>query len=301
LKVIRWLGLGLAAMVVVSVLAIWYCEHLNRARVAALTPTEARASFDRASAWIQRNREATLRESNPMLWLFVRDASRLAGDAQLEALANTYQEQSARDNLSRFFFDSSGRDQARSARLDLSGWPDAYQALFAYGITCNGPLRFDPAVEQMLSPAACEAGHAWLRNPWCRTHQLMGLRFVQKNHCNPDEETARTIGTVQDGILSELRWDYRVEDAYLQKVWTLIESGRRSEVEPVWVRRILEAQEADGGWTGADVITPLPGGQALFWEGGMRPRTGPIPRSNFHATAQGLYLMALLLPRSEGR
>jgi len=301
LKVIRWLGLGLAAMVVVSVLAIWYCEHLNRARVAALTPTEARASFDRASAWIQRNREATLRESNPMLWLFVRDASRLAGDAQLEALANTYQEQSARDNLSRFFFDSSGRDQARSARLDLSGWPDAYQALFAYGITCNGPLRFDPAVEQMLSPAACEAGHAWLRNPWCRTHQLMGLRFVQKNHCNPEEETARTIGTVQDGILSELRWDYRVEDAYLQKVWTLIESGRRSEVEPVWVRRILEAQEADGGWTGADVITPLPGGQALFWEGGMRPRTGPIPRSNFHATAQGLYLMALLLPRSEGR
>jgi len=301
LKVIRWLGLGLAAMVVVSVLAIWYCEHLNRARVAALTPTEARASFDRASAWIQRNREATLRESNPMLWLFVRDASRLAGDAQLEALANTYQEQSARDNLSRFFFDSSGRDQARSARLDLSGWPDAYQALFAYGITCNGPLRFDPAVEQMLSPAACEAGHAWLRNPWCRTHQLMGLRFVQKNHCNPDEETARTIGTVQDGILSELRWDYRVEDAYLQKVWTLIESGRRSEVEPVWVRRILEAQESDGGWTGADVITPLPGGQALFWEGGMRPRTGPIPRSNFHATAQGLYLMALLLPRSEGR
>ena len=301
MKVIRWLGLGLAAMVVVSVLAIWYCEHLNRARVAALTPTEARASFDRASAWIQRNREATLRESNPMLWLFVRDASRLAGDAQLEALANTYQEQSARDNLSRFFFDSSGRDQARSARLDLSGWPDAYQALFAYGITCNGPLRFDPAVEQMLSPAACEAGHAWLRNPWCRTHQLMGLRFVQKNHCNPEEETARTIGTVQDGILSELRWDYRVEDAYLQKVWTLIESGRRSEVEPVWVRRILEAQEADGGWTGADVITPLPGGQALFWEGGMRPRTGPIPRSNFHATAQGLYLMALLLPRSEGR
>ena len=301
MKVIRVLGLGLAAMVVVSVLAIWYCEHLNRARVAALTPTEARASFDRASAWIQRNREATLRESNPMLWLFVRDASRLAGDAQLEALANTYQEQSARDNLSRFFFDSSGRDQARSARLDLSGWPDAYQALFAYGITCNGPLRFDPAVEQMLSPAACEAGHAWLRNPWCRTHQLMGLRFVQKNHCNPEEETARTIGTVQDGILSELRWDYRVEDAYLQKVWTLIESGRRSEVEPVWVRRILEAQEADGGWTGADVITPLPGGQALFWEGGMRPRTGPIPRSNFHATAQGLYLMALLLPRSEGR
>ena len=81
---------------------------------------------------------------------------------------------------------------------------------------------------------------------------------------------------------------------------TLIESGRRNEVKPVWVRRILEAQQTDGGWTGADVIAPLPGGRAVFWEGGMRPRMGPIPQSNFHATAQGLYLMALLLPRNDG-
>ena len=291
----------LASLALAGILAFLYCEHQNSREVGAPTPAEARASFDRASAWIQRNQETVLRENNPMLWLFVRDAGRLAGDAQLEALANVYQAQSARDNLSRFFFDSSGRDQARSARLDLSGWPDAYQALFAYGITCNGLLRFDPAVEQMLSPTACEARYAWLRNPWCRTHQLMGLRFVQNNHCNPDAETARTIGTVQDGILSELRWDYRVEDAYLQKVWTLIESGRRNEVKPVWVRRILEAQEADGGWTGADIITPLPGGRALFWEGGMRPRMGLRPESTFHATAQGLYLMALLLPRNDGR
>ena len=288
-------------MALAGILALLYREHENSAQAPALTPAEARASFNRASAWIQRNREAVLRENNPMLWLFVREAGRLAADPELTSLAGVYQEQSTRDNLSRFFFDSSGLGQMRSRRLDLSGWDAAYQVLFAYGITCNSPLRFDPQVESMLSPAACEAGHAWLRNPWCRTHQLMGLRFVQKNHCNPDEETARTIGTVQEGILSELRWDYRVEDAYLQKVWTLIESGRRNEVKPVWVRRILAAQQTDGGWTGADVIAPLPGGRAVFWEGGMRPRMGIRPQSNFHATAQGLYLMALLLPRNDGR
>jgi hypothetical protein len=295
LKLIRRLALGLAVVALAGALAILYCEHRNFAPAAALTPAEARASFNRASAWIQRNREAVLRENNPMLWLFVREASRLAGDQQLEALASVYQEQSTRDNLSRYFFDSTDLDRARTQLLDVSGWGDPYQVLFAYGITCNAPLRFDPRVEMMLSPAACEARHAWLRNPWCRTHQLMGLRFVQKNHCNSDDETARTIIVVQNGILSELRWDYRLEDAYLQKVWTLIESGRRSEVKPVWVRRILEAQEADGGWTGADVIAPLPGARALFWAGGMRPRMGPAPQSNFHATAQGLYLMALLL------
>jgi hypothetical protein len=123
----------------------------------------------------------------------------------------------------------------------------------------------------------------------------MGLRFVQKNHCEPDAETARTIEAVQSGILAELSWDYRVEDAYLQKVWTLIESGRRDKVKAVWVQRILDAQQPDGGWTGADVIMPLPGAMAMFWQGGLHPRIGPRPQSNFHATAQGLYLMALLI------
>jgi hypothetical protein len=62
----------------------------------------------------------------------------------------------------------------------------------------------------------------WLRSPWCRTHQLMGLRFVQKNHCDPDPETNASVVAVQNLILSELLWDFRVEDAYLQKVLTLV-------------------------------------------------------------------------------
>jgi hypothetical protein len=293
-KGVRRAALGLMAVIGAGVAAVLFCEHQNSAEVAPPSHAEVRASFERASAWIQHNREAVLHENNPMLWLFVREAGRLAGDQQLMALASVYQEQSTRGNLARFFFDTAGQDQMRSQPLDLSGWTDSYQRLFAYGITCNAPLRFDPQVEAMLSPAACEAGHEWLRNPWCRTHQLMGLRFVQQNHCNPDEETARTIAVVQAGILSELRWDYRVEDAYLQRVWTLIESGRRAEVKAVWVRRILAAQEAGGGWTGADVILRLPGNRAVFWEGGPRPRVGPRPQPSFHSTAQGLYLMALL-------
>ncbi|MEA3177377.1 MAG: hypothetical protein QOI59_900, partial [Gammaproteobacteria bacterium] len=63
-----------------------------------------------------------------------------------------------------------------------------------------------------------------------------------------------------------------------------------------WRRRSLtDAQQADGGWTGADIVSSLPGGRAIFWEGGLHPRIGVRPESNFHATAQGLYLMALLL------
>ena len=290
-------GLALSLMVfgVAALACLGYSEHENSTEVAASTRAQLRASLGRASAWIDHNRSAVLHENNFMLWLFVREAARLAGDPQLGSLADEYRAASTNGTIAQFVFDSTGVEALRGANLALSDDWQGYQRLFVYGATCNIPLRFDPEVLEMMSPSACEAGHAWLRNPWCRTHQLMGLRFVQKNHCEPDEETVRTIEGVQAGILSELKWDFRVEDAYLQKVWTLVESGRRNEIKAVWVRRILEAQQADGGWTGAHVILPLPAGRAIFWSGSLIPHVGVPPASNFHATAQGLYLMALLL------
>lgn len=280
---------------VAALACLGYSEHENSTEVAAPTRAQLRASLEQASTWIDHNRSALLHENNFMLWLFVRDAARLADDAQLGSLTDEYRAASINGTIAQFAFDSTGVEAVRGANLALSDDWQAYQRLFVYGATCNIPLRFDPQVIEMMSLSACEAGHAWLRDPWCRTHQLMGLRFVQKNHCEPDEDTARTIAGVQAGILSELKWDFRVEDAYLQKVWTLVESGRRNDIKAVWVRRILEAQQADGGWTGAHVILPLPGGRAIFWGGGLIPHVGTPPPTNFHATAQGLYLMALLL------
>jgi hypothetical protein len=289
------LALAVALLALAGLSWLLYCEHLNSVEVASPTQAQLRASFNRASAWIVQNREAVLRENNSMLWLFVREAGRLANDSRLESLASEYQTRSTQGTIAQFFFDSAGIEHVRGANLELSDDWQAYQRLFVYGATCNSPLRFDPEVVAMLSPSACEGGHAWLRNPWCRTHQLMGLRFVQRNHCEPDADTAQTIASVQAGILTELHWDFRVEDAYLQKVWTLIESGRREDVKAVWIRRVLGAQGVDGGWNGADVIAALPGGRAIFWRGGLLPRVGIAPESNFHATAQGVYLMALLL------
>ena len=124
----------------------------------------------------------------------------------------------------------------------------------------------------------------------------MGLRLVQRNHCEPDDQTARTINAVQNSILAELRWDFRVEDAYLQKVMTLLESGRRKDIKPIWIKRILEAQRADGGWDGVDIVAHFPGDRVLAWEGGrLYPWPRTLPQTNLHATAQGLLLLALLL------
>jgi hypothetical protein len=295
----RWARrLVLCLLVLMLSGAIWVllCEQRNSRDVPFPTDTELRSSFSRAGAWVLSNRDSVLSENNSMLWLFVREAGRLSNDPRLASLAEQFQARYTRGTLSQLFFDASGIDRVRDMEIDLSDSWQGYQRLFVYGATCNRSMRSDPQVQALLSPSACESGHEWLRFPWCRTHQLMGLRFVQRNHCEPDEETARTIKTIQDLIVTELKWDFRVQDAYLQRVWTLVESGRRDEIKAIWLRRILSAQRADGGWDGADIIARLPGGLVVCWQGGnLYPHLRHMPASDFHATAQGLYLMALLL------
>ena len=233
-----------------------------------------------------------------MLWYFVYEAGRVSRDERLSALVREYLARQPDTSLWRYLFNP----DERSADM-LIDFPDTfpnYNRLFIYGATCSPTARADPAVIELLEPSACGSTLAGVRYPWCRTHQLMGLRFVQKNRCEPETVTARTIAQVQDGIVTELTWDFRVQDAYIQKVLMLAESGRRADVKAVWLRRILNAQDPDGGWDGVDKITPLPAHYALYWaDGRLYPRLlGQCP-SNFHATAQGLYLLALWLQRAD--
>jgi hypothetical protein len=82
------------------------------------------------------------------------------------------------------------------------------------------------------------------------------------------------------------------------KVMLLAQSGRRRDVKAIWLRRIRDSQQDDGGWTGVDIIGRLPmnSGRVIAWSGGsLYPRIVPAPVANFHATAQGLYLAALWL------
>jgi hypothetical protein len=195
----------------------------------------------------------------------------------------------------RFIFDPASGQLVLGRLVDLHTMPD-YDRLIFYGTTCNAWAREDEDVRALLSPSACDRRPLWHGNPWCRTHQLVGLRFVEKNRCESDEETAVTVRTIEDRIRDELSWDFRVEDAYIQRALLLVESGRGQDVKPVWIRRILDAQRADGGWDGADVLAPLPGGKVLGWSSGsLYPQILSPPASNFHATAQALYLLALLL------
>jgi hypothetical protein len=273
-----------------------YCEYRSARDVPLPSEAELRDHFKQAAGWLFANSARVSTEDNPMLWVFVWQAARLTGDTHLLAMANDYRERYVKGTISQFFFDSSGSEQFADRSIVFhDNWVD-YQRLFAYGATCNNSAREDPGVRALLTPSGCDPQLAWLRSPWCHTHQLMGLRYVQRNHCEPEADTAQLINTVQNSILTELRWDFRVEDAYTQKVMTLLESGRGKDIKPIWIKQILDAQRADGGWDGADILAQLPGNRALVWDGGrLYPFIRSQPTSNLHATAQGIYLLALLL------
>ena len=101
----------------------------------------------------------------------------------------------------------------------------------------------------------------------------------------------------------EATWDFRgVVDSYLQKILMLAESGAAERIKPIWLKRVINAQRIDGGWDDFDEIFPLNSGRSFGWAGWSAHGWMWIhrPKSNFHTTAQGLYLMSLLKSRSTG-
>lgn len=73
----------------------------------------------------------------------------------------------------------------------------------------------------------------------------------------------------------------------------LVDTGAINRVKPVWIRSIVDAQGNEGGWSGFQPLLPL-------WEDfsiGFSSKGLGVQgnKGNFHATAQGVLIMSLLL------
>lgn len=173
---------------------------------------------------------------------------------------------------------------------DQTGLHD-YQLHFLYAINCDPELATRPLILAQLDPTYCDT-HPF--RPACATHQLMGLRFMQRARCGEPRATEDAIRQLQTRVSRQLTWDPRVVDVYLRRVLLLMESGARNAVKPVWLERILKAQQRDGGWAAIDSVLSLMD-RKLSFGFDARGITFQPPVPNFHATAQGLLLMSLLL------
>ena len=169
-----------------------------------------------------------------------------------------------------------------------------YQLFFFYGLSCDSDLGSEPVIQQQMLPEFCSLHYL---HPRCITHQLMGLRFMQRYQCGYETKVNETIGELQKIVVSELTWDFRVVDAYIQRVLMLVDTGAFDQVKPVWISNILKAQNDDGGWDDLHPILYL-GNDYVFAHSSALPKIGK-PKADFHATAQAIWLLSLLLKEAE--
>lgn len=268
--------------------------YLNNRDVSQPDQARVQASFDAAIGWLDAHQEDIIEQNNPGLWWMIQRSATLTGNPSLQSAFSRYQQkylESARTLWLPLFFP--GR-WVPFRNEDIAHLND-YQKLFMYAISCDPDLEKQASITVQLDPDLCDSQPF---RPACATHQLMAFRFMQQNSCGDAPATQSAVSDLQARITRQLIWDPRVVDVYLQRVLMLTESGAAASVKPIWLHRVLDAQLSDGGWGNLDPYLPLPSGSYL----GFGPRGFTIrePRSDFHATAQGIFIMSLLLNAETG-
>ena len=279
------------SLFIVVVLVAAYATLTYRNNQSAPMPDRARiqAAYNAAVAWVSHREAELLDQANPALWWMIQKSAALTGDPTLNTLFERYNQKylrGGRNIWEPLFFP--GRWVPFKAE-DIAHFSD-YQLHFIYAISCDSELAQLPIIQAQLNADYCDK-YPW--RPACATHQLMGFRFMQSSHCGDGPSTQASITDLQTRIIGQLTRDPRVVDVYMQRVLMLAESGRPEAIKPVWLVRLLEAQQPDGGWSGVDQMIPLPAGASLGFS--ARGLTFMAPVSDFHMTAQGILLMSLLL------
>lgn len=293
-RLAKWFLAGVFAVMLLTAAIVVAGYWANNRPESFPSKAEIRHSRDKAAAWLIAHQSEILSDANPALWWMVRDSGIVSGNVHLKELYGKYYARHLRSdatNIWHHFFDSRSAVQIPVYRL--GHFPD-YNLLFLYGLSCQADLRNDSRLTRFLAVDACPrfATLAYREDSACATHQLMGIHFMRQRACQGANHTAALFQALQDRIVLEATWDFRLVDPYVQKVLMLAESGAADRIKPRWLRRILDAQRPDGGWDDFEVLVSLGSQRALGWSGGsVRTR---LPQSNFHTTAQGLYLMSLL-------
>ncbi len=282
------LSVRLLCMLVIFFLATWgILFHNNNRTIAPPSQNELKTSLENSIQWLLANRTNILLQKNPILWWMLSESAHITGDQRLTKLVDSYLADMPTFSPWQYFFNPNSLAPIRDETL--AQLPD-YNILFLYGLTCDQKLAELDTIQEQLEIDFCRENHPV--SPACVTHQLMGLRFMQRRECGDQQTTATLASQLQDKIENQLIWDPRVVDVYIQRVLMLTDSGASERVEPIWLRNVLKAQNSDGGWDGFQPLIPL-GNKYSF---GFTAHAVGVKKnhSNLHATAQGVFLLSLL-------
>ena len=241
--------------------------------------------------WLQSNRKKIESDHNPALWWMIKEASKISNIDKLNTIYKNYEKNYLHKNPPNVwtpYFSEYYKPYVPDVTL-LSNLRD-YQIFFIYALSCDSDLGGEPVIQKQLKADFCSFHFI---HPRCITHQLMSIRLMEKRNCNDQNLLGNISSKLADIIWQELTWDFRVGDAYIQRTLMLAESDNINLIKPAWIRRILDAQNIDGGWDDIHPVVTFPNSYIL----GLSS-TLPVlkkSKSNFHTTAQAIWLLSLLL------
>ncbi len=286
-KIMRFIS----ALILIVFLFAGYLVWANNRTIDAPSQTSIREGLEKSIQWHLDHREKILQSDNAILWWMLKESADLTGDARLQSLFADYKRLQLDVNpynVWHYYFNQNSLAPVPVDAL-IHNLPD-YNLLFVYGLTCNPELGGLNIVQSQLQEDFCQKEHPI--SPACVTHQVMGLRFMQRRNCGEQSNIQSLILALQEKIVTQLTWDPRPVDVYIQRVLMLVDSGARDQVKPVWLRKVLDAQMEDGGWCDFFPLIRLGKNKHFGLTGHGIDRRAYT--SEFHATAQGLLLMALL-------
>ena len=261
---------------------------------AEYTQKELTIAFNQSINWLQQNNRVIQNDHNSMLWWMLIQAA----DKQNNATLNTIIAQYKADNVARYqnspwSYLITGQSDAHISIYSLGNMPD-YNMQFVYAFSCSRSLAYEDIIKIQNQTDFCWRHHPV--SPACTTHQMMGFRFMQRTGCEDPQIVTERIHTLSNYIKQQSTYDFRVVDVYLQRVLMQLDSDNKNKINPRWVKRILLAQHADGGWGDFQPLIPLGDGKYFgFHAKGVEVRK---PESTFHATAQGIWILAMLMAQS---
>jgi len=281
----RILGAFIVLFLIVIV-AFAVAVYQNNKITTSPTIAELQSSLDDAIEWLYINQQSIIREHNTALWWMLKEATDISDNNRLRVFYQKYKSNyldKKPDNVWTPFFKPHYKPYVPPGITEKL---HDYQILFAYGLSCDKYLGEKSIIHKQLNLDFCR-NHFF--HPRCVTHQQMGIRLLQQRSCGDYGQLSTKL---LDIIETEITWDFRVTDVYLQRALMLAEGGKISSLKPIWQKRILDAQMQDGGWSDFFPLLSLGNKQIGFTS--TLPAFGP-KQSNFHTTAQGIWLMALLI------
>lgn len=308
IAVFKWAGRLLLLALSVALVAAGWALWCGQRSAAPVPLAERQLAFERAVGWVKANEATLIADPNSALWWMVQTAAERTGHTYLkELVARAAQAAYGIGPASPWQRVIYPQAPLSDAYLDTNVL-EPYQALFIHAVTCRPIIMADGRNStELLSANTCrpQVPKVFWQDTVCSTHQFMGLQLYRRAACAPQPGMPKVEAELLADIRQQLHWSVPVNDAYIQRVLVMAWFGPADQFEPVWLRRVLDAQQPDGGWMGRWqfpelplAIQPWPVRQHLArWMPGLiNPN---VLHTDFHASAQGLLLSALALSAAQ--